>query len=180
MCFDCSIAWHHGLTCAQAIENDYKGYIKNYGVKFCPHCKVRIEKSDGCNLMNCLKCGNMFCWLCLKKYSRYHFERWNCCGCPGLQHNVGNRKRRCAKLLNLSSEYLKITVTIFLWFLASVLAILLLFLISILAGWFILYKTHDWFSGKIIITFLICNFSISFGCFIWILCRFKLNIRFYI
>uniref|UniRef100_A0A7I4Y599 RBR-type E3 ubiquitin transferase n=1 Tax=Haemonchus contortus TaxID=6289 RepID=A0A7I4Y599_HAECO len=32
--------------------------------KPCPRCRVRIEKSDGCNKMQCTKCDAMFCWLC--------------------------------------------------------------------------------------------------------------------
>ncbi|XP_051171593.1 E3 ubiquitin-protein ligase RNF14-like [Leptopilina boulardi] len=32
--------------------------------KNCPHCKVAIEKSDGCNKMACGHCNTFFCWLC--------------------------------------------------------------------------------------------------------------------
>ncbi|VDP04668.1 unnamed protein product [Soboliphyme baturini] len=32
--------------------------------KPCPSCKAPIEKNYGCNRMQCLKCGENFCWLC--------------------------------------------------------------------------------------------------------------------
>ncbi|XP_043473027.1 E3 ubiquitin-protein ligase RNF14-like [Leptopilina heterotoma] len=32
--------------------------------KNCPHCKVAIEKSDGCNKITCGHCNTFFCWLC--------------------------------------------------------------------------------------------------------------------
>ncbi|PIO59390.1 IBR domain protein [Teladorsagia circumcincta] len=53
--------------------------------KPCPRCRVRIEKNDGCNKMQCTKCDAMFCWLCeriLDKNNPYaHFNeegRGNC------------------------------------------------------------------------------------------------------
>ena len=51
----------------------------------CPNCKSPIEKSSGCNHMNCKKCKHEFCWLCLRPYSHYHYKYYNCCGCPGMQ-----------------------------------------------------------------------------------------------
>lgn len=32
--------------------------------KQCPKCKTRIEKSGGCNYMNCQRCHFEFCWVC--------------------------------------------------------------------------------------------------------------------
>lgn len=34
--------------------------------KACPHCRMGIEKNDGCNKMSCSKCGTYFCWLCMR------------------------------------------------------------------------------------------------------------------
>jgi E3 ubiquitin-protein ligase RNF14 len=33
--------------------------------KPCPCCGAHIEKSEGCNQMNCSSCGSLFCWRCL-------------------------------------------------------------------------------------------------------------------
>uniref|UniRef100_A0A3Q3KFM5 RBR-type E3 ubiquitin transferase n=1 Tax=Monopterus albus TaxID=43700 RepID=A0A3Q3KFM5_MONAL len=37
--------------------------------KNCPHCFSRIHKDGGCNVMTCSKCGQQFCWACLKRLS---------------------------------------------------------------------------------------------------------------
>lgn len=34
--------------------------------KKCPNCKAHIQKSSGCNKMQCWKCRKSFCWLCNK------------------------------------------------------------------------------------------------------------------
>lgn len=51
--------------------------------KKCPHCKIPIEKTGGCNKMAC-KCGKSFCWMCLKIVVSYdHFRQSNCVLFPG-------------------------------------------------------------------------------------------------
>lgn len=42
--------------------NSLKTLMKT--TKRCPNCKVRIEKSGGCDVMRC-RCGHKFCWCCL-------------------------------------------------------------------------------------------------------------------
>lgn len=44
-------------------------WIKRNSQK-CPACRVNIEKNDGCNKMQCLKCNAFFCWLCLTTLSK--------------------------------------------------------------------------------------------------------------
>jgi len=45
-------------------------FYKTYGgvvvIKHCPLCKVLIERSDGCDSMQCANCKFAFCWSCLK------------------------------------------------------------------------------------------------------------------
>jgi len=45
--------------------------------KPCPHCKIPIEKSEGCNKMTC-KCGAYFCFICSKQLDKgnpyFHFQ----------------------------------------------------------------------------------------------------------
>jgi E3 ubiquitin-protein ligase RNF14 len=46
--------------------------------KPCPHCKVPIQKFEGCNKVTCFKCATYFCWICalrLDKQNPYlHFN----------------------------------------------------------------------------------------------------------
>ncbi|KAJ1373048.1 hypothetical protein KIN20_035376 [Parelaphostrongylus tenuis] len=64
-----------------AILNE--GWIEGNS-KPCPRCRVRIEKTGGCNKMQCSKCDAMFCWLCYRvldkenPYGHYNLEDNNC------------------------------------------------------------------------------------------------------
>ena len=33
-------------------------------IKICPTCAIPIEKTEGCNVMQCGGCNHVFCWLC--------------------------------------------------------------------------------------------------------------------
>lgn len=37
--------------------------------------------------MRCSKCNYQFCWLCLGRYSEYHYKPWNILGCPRQQQS---------------------------------------------------------------------------------------------
>jgi hypothetical protein len=49
------------------------------GVKFCPVCRSKIEKNEGCNHMTCLVCKYEFCWNCLEYagHDADHFSAMN-------------------------------------------------------------------------------------------------------
>lgn len=42
--------------------------------KMCPNkkCERPIEKSSGCNHMNCRSCGHDFCWMCLGPWKSHN------------------------------------------------------------------------------------------------------------
>jgi len=62
----CRDDWHEGQTCEEAIEGKLEGWAKEKGgVKFCPVCRTKIEKNEGCNHMKCVICQYEFCWNCL-------------------------------------------------------------------------------------------------------------------
>ena len=65
VCFKCRDTHHPGKTCQQNLEKLYK---KSYGlrknVSFCPLCRTKIEKIEGCNHMTCGFCQFEFCWIC--------------------------------------------------------------------------------------------------------------------
>jgi len=67
--------------------------IKNSGIfakktQRCPFCRIRIEKTLGCNHMVCAHCKKQFCWLCRSEYTSDHFS--SVTGCPGMQYSSVN------------------------------------------------------------------------------------------
>ena len=48
------------------MNNQLEGWAKENKdkVSFCPMCRTRIEKNEGCNHMTCGFCGYEFCWVC--------------------------------------------------------------------------------------------------------------------
>lgn len=76
ICTACNTQYHDGFTCEEMkeIREDSSG-IKIWlskdpkNRKLCPECGLPIEKTGGCNKMECSKCKRHICWLCLKHYS---------------------------------------------------------------------------------------------------------------
>eukprot|EP00475_Leptophrys_vorax_P029196 TRINITY_DN4266_c0_g1_i1.p1 TRINITY_DN4266_c0_g1~~TRINITY_DN4266_c0_g1_i1.p1 ORF type:complete len:223 (-),score=15.29 TRINITY_DN4266_c0_g1_i1:195-863(-) len=63
-CWDCSITpYHEGKTC----EDLFRDFFKS-----CPECKLRTEKSEGCNHMRCTRCGTHWCYLCVTALDPEH------------------------------------------------------------------------------------------------------------
>lgn len=75
ICTACKVEYHEGLTCAQYEERRNGGeaaYLQwkaAHNVKACPKCGVDIEKSEGCNHMQCANCKIHICWVCLKTFT---------------------------------------------------------------------------------------------------------------
>ncbi|KAK3769403.1 hypothetical protein RRG08_009555 [Elysia crispata] len=74
ICSSCSIAAHAGLTCIQAATRSKDDQLfqewrelNSDRCKICPGCSNPVEKSAGCNHMQCT-CGQHFCWLCLQTF----------------------------------------------------------------------------------------------------------------
>jgi len=50
-------------------------WAKSNGVKYCPNCKRKVQKTIGCDHMTCTKCKYEWCWLCGRNYiSGHHGE----------------------------------------------------------------------------------------------------------
>ncbi|XP_061179420.1 uncharacterized protein LOC133188045 [Saccostrea echinata] len=79
-CVDCQQPPHWPATCRQArtyhkISDHVIGILNDVAiggdrsflveVKTCPRCQEKINKNGGCQVMTC-RCGNTFCWLCLR------------------------------------------------------------------------------------------------------------------
>lgn len=90
-CNQCLLNHNDQTTCTQAKEhkaaqeNQANGEWKQANTKQCPHCKIAIEKNDGCNHMTCKQCRYEFCWICLE---RYPCPRQNYCPNPIPQRPV--------------------------------------------------------------------------------------------
>ena len=88
-CAKCDLLKHQG-KCVKANDKQFKFWAlgTKLGVKNCPKCKSRTEKTDGCNHMTCARCTAEWCWICNQQCSHEHFEmnfKNLMTGCPGLQ-----------------------------------------------------------------------------------------------
>ncbi|XP_063402504.1 uncharacterized protein LOC134686725 [Mytilus trossulus] len=76
ICTACHAQSHDGLSCdnMKELKEDTSGIAiwlrkdpKNR--KLCPGCGLPIERSFGCDHMECTKCRRHFCWVCLAHFS---------------------------------------------------------------------------------------------------------------
>ncbi len=65
-CSECMLKKHMG-PCDTNFERNFKDW------KRCPHCKMFIEKTEGCNHMTC-NCQHQFCYVCLEDWDQEHYE----------------------------------------------------------------------------------------------------------
>jgi hypothetical protein len=75
-CLYCQEAWHPNSKCKFESEKEMSKWAKLHGIKICPNCRRKVEKSVGCDHMTCAKCRYEWCWLCGEKYSYSHMQ--NC------------------------------------------------------------------------------------------------------
>ena len=73
ICTKCGAISHEGLTCDQykrtAIGDDaFEEWKKKNGAKNCSKCGATIQKSEGCNHIECKGCGAHICWVCLRVF----------------------------------------------------------------------------------------------------------------
>lgn len=65
---------HEHKTCAEYEDETSGRYeatlklMERIGIKSCPKCKTSIEKTEGCNHIEC-KCGAHLCWVCMKAFA---------------------------------------------------------------------------------------------------------------
>ena len=76
VCFQCRDEKHEG-TCEENMNNKLEGWVQEHGgVRFCPVCKTKVEKNEGCNHMTCIICKYEFCWFCLG-FAGAGSDHWN-------------------------------------------------------------------------------------------------------
>ncbi|XP_046692352.1 probable E3 ubiquitin-protein ligase RNF217 [Silurus meridionalis] len=79
-CFRCHAPWHEGLKCREYRKGDkllrtWASVIEHgqRNAQKCPHCKVHIQRVDGCDHMTCKQCNTNFCYRCGEKYRQLRF-----------------------------------------------------------------------------------------------------------
>lgn len=74
ICTTCQITSHVGVECEEykrmQMEGDeeFRKWKQENDVKDCPICRVPIEKTWGCNHMECSNCKTHICWACLETF----------------------------------------------------------------------------------------------------------------
>ena len=75
-CLACKDEWHRGMTCEEyrnsrdvnKLDEQFMQFAQGANYKICPKCGAWVEKTDGCDHMNC-RCGTYFCYRCGNNYS---------------------------------------------------------------------------------------------------------------
>jgi hypothetical protein len=72
ICTTCNVISHEGMNCEEWKEMDIEDnralrqYKEEHDVRDCPNCKMGIEKTEGCNHMECTRCRAHICWFCME------------------------------------------------------------------------------------------------------------------
>ncbi|KAE9369970.1 hypothetical protein N431DRAFT_547244 [Stipitochalara longipes BDJ] len=72
ICTKCKAVFHEGMTCAEYQDSlnseANQEFMRENGIKECPHCQTPIQKNGGCNHVQCLGCNVHVCWNCLATF----------------------------------------------------------------------------------------------------------------
>ena len=74
ICTTCQVISHDDITCelykriGTEGNEDFRKWKQENNVKDCPVCKVPIQKSYGCNHMECSNCKTHICWVCMETF----------------------------------------------------------------------------------------------------------------
>lgn len=74
ICTACNMIAHDGMTCEEfkdlksGGDKAFQKWKEENDVRDCPNCKSPIEKSHGCNHMECQHCSTHICWFCMKHF----------------------------------------------------------------------------------------------------------------
>ena len=69
ICISCGADWHGSKACEEAMDSSLLELAQKLGWKTCPHCGKMVERTEGCNTMQChhLGCQQKFCYACAKE-----------------------------------------------------------------------------------------------------------------
>ncbi|OMJ81191.1 hypothetical protein SteCoe_18367 [Stentor coeruleus] len=85
-CYYCSEPWHINSKCKEINDKELDKWGNKNNVRYCPNCRRKVEKNNGCNHMTCVKCNYEWCWLCGEKYDSEHYAN-----CEIIKHYKWNK-----------------------------------------------------------------------------------------
>ncbi|KAK0114810.1 hypothetical protein ONS95_014291 [Cadophora gregata] len=74
VCTSCKVVFHDGMSCEDYKDLSSEGtkafeiYMKESDTRRCPKCTLAIQKTYGCNHMECAECKAHICWACMKVF----------------------------------------------------------------------------------------------------------------
>lgn len=71
-CYYCSESWHPSGKCKQKHDRDLDQWSQKNNARFCPNCRIKVQKTIGCDHMTCTRCKYEWCWLCGEEYKVNH------------------------------------------------------------------------------------------------------------
>lgn len=74
ICTKCGAIYHEGPTCdqyksAKIGDEALEEWKEKNGAKDCPKCGSTIQKSEGCNHIECKACGAHICWVYISVFN---------------------------------------------------------------------------------------------------------------
>jgi hypothetical protein len=72
ICTTCNVISHDGMSCAEFTYLDSEenkaseAFMKETDTRKCPKCSTLIQKTCGCNHMECACCKTHICWFCMR------------------------------------------------------------------------------------------------------------------
>lgn len=72
-CYYCSEAWHGQEPCKEDADELLDAWARENNIRYCPNCRLRIERMMGCSHMKCSQCHYQWCWLCGEQWLGGHF-----------------------------------------------------------------------------------------------------------
>jgi hypothetical protein len=88
-CYYCTAPWHSKSKCIKKSDKDLDEWSKKHDARFCPNCRVRVQKTVGCDHMTCSRCKFEWCWLCGEDYKIGHSSK-----CQVLKNRKWNKPLR--------------------------------------------------------------------------------------
>ncbi|KAK1999903.1 hypothetical protein LX36DRAFT_689801 [Colletotrichum falcatum] len=72
MCSACHEPHDESVPCKAILDAETAELMAALDIKGCPRCNTFIERTEGCNHMECASCHAHICWLCMAVYSDSH------------------------------------------------------------------------------------------------------------